>query len=197
MQANGGRIVIGDTVTTIRPDLAGKRPRGWPEGHTWDEADGLYNPERKQVVATERLLNPKTQTLDKSDRVGGVLRHEYGHAVDKATRGEGATFHSEGEKFQIAHNKDVVALKKRQEVLRALPDKERDAMAARTEFWEIERMEYFHSQSGGVWASRQEAFAEGFAVLHGGGSVKGDEKVFTRLFPNTLAAITDITKGIE
>jgi len=193
VQANGGRIVIGDTVTTVKPELAGKRPRGWPEGHTWDEADGFFNPETKRIVVTERVLDYETQKLTKSNRVAGVIRHEYGHAVDKATRGPDVDFHSNGEKFMRAHEKDVLVLKKRQEVLRGLPDT-RDT---RTEFWEIENMEYYHSNLAGASASRQEAFAEGFAVLHGGGSSVGREKVFARLFPNTLEVTTDITKGIE
>lgn len=51
LHARGFRLVACRTaVTDARPDLAGVRPRGWPEGQTWDLVPGAYLPDEKAVV---------------------------------------------------------------------------------------------------------------------------------------------------
>lgn len=51
LQAAGLRLfACRNSVTDARPDLAGVRPRGWPEGQTWDLVPGAYLPDDKAVV---------------------------------------------------------------------------------------------------------------------------------------------------
>ncbi len=43
-------VVCRETITDHETSLRGVRPRGWPEGQTWDIVPGVYLPGRKQVV---------------------------------------------------------------------------------------------------------------------------------------------------
>lgn len=89
------------------PELVGKRPRGWSEGNTWNDAEGTVRGERKQVlIAQNRVVK---NTLVPSDRVDGVFRHEYGHAVNKVFGSRGELF-SDGAEFQVAYERDVSKL---------------------------------------------------------------------------------------
>ena len=53
---------------------AGRRPRGWPPGTTWDEVGGAYDPSRRVVIAGAGQHNSTSLVL-----------HEYGHAIGFAS----------------------------------------------------------------------------------------------------------------
>lgn len=95
----GMKFAIAGKMSEIDPSLAGVRPRGWPPGKTWDDADGAYLGGTKQIAVTERLNGGV------SDRTAGVVRHEAGHAMDAAL---GNFSHSDD--FQKAIDKDIAKL---------------------------------------------------------------------------------------
>ncbi len=101
--ANGTKIVIGGTVSDAKPELKNVRPRGWPPGSTWDNADGLYSPGDKTVVIAEYRMDGDKKVP--SGRTAGVERHEIGHAVDHAM---GDLSHSE--EFDKAYQQDIAKL---------------------------------------------------------------------------------------
>ncbi|KQW80779.1 hypothetical protein [Brevundimonas sp. Root1279] len=51
LHAQGLRVLAcRNSITDARQDLIGVRPRGWPEGQTWDLVPGAYLPDEKAVV---------------------------------------------------------------------------------------------------------------------------------------------------
>lgn len=86
---NGTVIDVGNTTVTGFPShahLAGVRPRGWPEGRTWDEVPGLYDPSANRVV----LGRGRHGT-------GSLAKHETGHALDVALGSRGRDASKTGE----------------------------------------------------------------------------------------------------
>jgi hypothetical protein len=133
----GITLVLAGKVTDAVPELVGVTPRGWPTGTTWDDADGLYQPGRKQVIVTETRHNRATDQFELSDRAECVMRHETGHGVDSALDS-----YSHMTPFGNAYRKDVSVLSTTQK----------------------QAFSYLLQQ--GV-AGKEETFAEMFAGLNG------------------------------
>jgi hypothetical protein len=95
----GGRVTVGKRITEVDPSLKGVTPRGWPEGKTWDNADGFYDDNTHNAVVTEEWL--RYDKWVKSKRMPGVIRHELSHGIDKAISG------STNKDFIEAYEKDV------------------------------------------------------------------------------------------
>jgi hypothetical protein len=79
-------------ITDAMPDLAGVKPRGWPETSSWDEVPGVYNPsEKKLVVGTmddggkRKVPEPGEGPLPHG--ASDLYGHEAGHAFDAANPG--------------------------------------------------------------------------------------------------------------
>lgn len=92
-------IVATGTVLDAMPDAAGDQPRGHDEGKTWNDLDGAQSDHSKLIITAER---------DKdgfSKRTEGVLKHETGHAVDRALGND-----SDSPEFRAAYDKDVAAM---------------------------------------------------------------------------------------
>jgi hypothetical protein len=136
----GIKIAVGRRVTDIMPELKGITPRGWPEGTTWDNAEGLYHGGVKKAIVTEKYIDRYTNSEESTKRAEGVLRHEVGHGYDAALE-----WFSSTNEFKKAH----------------------DADAAMMDEATTTRLGYF-LQSG--LAGRQEAFAEVFGHINGGGA---------------------------
>jgi hypothetical protein len=73
--------------------VRGVRPRGWPEGTTWDDVAGAYNRGARSVIAGTGRGAVKVAAL-----------HEFGHGVDDAGR------HSGHPDFRALHEKHYAAL---------------------------------------------------------------------------------------
>ncbi|MDQ5965758.1 MAG: hypothetical protein QG625_1913 [Cyanobacteriota bacterium erpe_2018_sw_39hr_WHONDRS-SW48-000098_B_bin.30] len=78
LATQGNRFALGGRVSDVDPSLRDVQPRGWPEGRTWDDADGAYMSGTKQIVVAESTRSGP------SERIDGVVRHEAGHAMDWA-----------------------------------------------------------------------------------------------------------------
>lgn len=142
MYDSGYRVVIGERVTQIFPYLKGVHPRGWPAGTTWDSSDGIF--EHNKVVVTETMRPIGSKNYVKSQRSEGVLRHEYGHAVDNFLASQGK-INSSSPEFITAYKQDIKQLLTGQR-------------------YEVK----YYLQPGIV--GRRECFAEMFGEIMGGGA---------------------------
>lgn len=83
----------------LDPKFATQQPRGWKAGSTYNDADGMYMPDRKSIVVAENTNRGPSQRTD------GVVHHETGHAVDDAM---GEWSHSD--EFKKAYDADVAKM---------------------------------------------------------------------------------------
>jgi hypothetical protein len=81
LDACGVRVEVVRRVIDARPHLAGVRPRGWPAGLSYENADACYD--GGAVIVAEVHADYGTGQEVPSSRVAGVTRHELGHAVDE------------------------------------------------------------------------------------------------------------------
>lgn len=81
LRDEGAKVwVCKNSVTEIRADLRGVRPRGWPVGKTWDNVPGLFDPgNNRTIIATRGGVVPATGDGHGSHN---LVIHEVGHAVD-------------------------------------------------------------------------------------------------------------------
>jgi hypothetical protein len=81
LKDDGVKIRVGASLTDIRPDLKGVQPRGWPPGMTWDNVDGLHDPNDRSICCSEfRTLNNNAKVPSRR----AAIYHETGHAFDDA-----------------------------------------------------------------------------------------------------------------
>jgi hypothetical protein len=163
----GWRIYVAEHVVDAVPALRGTAPRGWPEGTLWDNTDAVHLPTAKQLVIAEKRRNRKGKIVG-CTRVGGVLRHELGHAFDMVSGSDGL-FRSALPEFLTAYQADVVRM---------------DADQRR-------QLAYYLQQNE---AGRQETFAEAFGIVLGGGSDTGKQSVFEHCFSTTLGIVRSAVK---
>jgi len=162
LQQAGWRVVLAEFVVDAAPELLEASPRGWPEGMSWRQTDAVHLPQDRKLIIAEKRLNARGDVVAAS-RCAGVLRHELGHAFDLAQGGRWR-FVSSSPDFAASYAADVAAI--------AVADRESLA---------------YYLQSGS--AGRQEAFAEAFGVLLGGGSDATQEQRFRASFPRTLTFV--------
>ncbi len=140
---SGYRLRFGATLLALRPDLKGKTPRGWPLGSTFEQVDGLHDPDQQQICVFEYFKPDLTATrYVKNIRASGVFRHEIGHLLDRLLGGL-----SDQHSFRIAYENDLNQLFTQDSL--------------------FEECDYY-VQNGVV--GRKETFAELFAILVGGGA---------------------------
>ncbi len=160
--AAGWRIQMAEFVTDAAPNLMGEQPRGWPAGLTWENTDAVNLPQQRIVVVAEKRRNRQGEVVP-TWRAEGVFRHELGHAYDRVG-GDRNPHRSAHPSFLAAYQAD----------LQGLTEEDRKELA-------------YYLQGRG--AGRQEAFAEAFAILLGGGSDPTRRDRFVRAFPRVLAYV--------
>jgi hypothetical protein len=141
MRAHGVRFVIADRMENAHPEIADESPRGWPEGTTWKNADGIYRISKKQVTACRERKSLVTGDYVRDDRPVSVLMHETGHGFDDSLKTISVT-----EEYRKAYEQDLAEV----------PGDVRT------------RLSYLF-QPG--FAGQQETFAEVFAHMMGHGVV--------------------------
>jgi hypothetical protein len=120
------------------------------------------------VVVAEKRRNRQGEVVH-AGRIEGVFRHELGHAYDRAAGGKFALMSSHPE-FVTAYQRD----------LRQIAGDQRAELGY-----------YLQGNSAG----RQEAFAEAFAVVLGGGSESQKREAFLRAFPRVVAYVEQSLTG--
>lgn len=182
--AKGSIIRVGETLNDLDRSLKGVKPRGHNyTDASWSRLEGLHNPNRMEVLVAEQYrLNAKIHGPDnwvKTDRPEGVLRHEFGHAVDKALKR-----FADSPEFIAAYERDVAE------------------HLSKMRRHEIERLDYFHQTPDGAaklgsGSGRSEVVAEMLGVLLGGGSAPSLEKMFVRAFPNSRKLLEEKLKSFQ
>ena len=159
---SGYQLRFGATLLELRPDLKGKTPRGWPPGSTFEQVDGLHDPDEQQICVFEYFKPDLTATrYMKNTRAAGVFRHEIGHLLDRLLGGL-----SDQQRFRAAYERDLNQLLTQDSL--------------------FEECDYYVQD--GV-AGRKEAFAELFAILFGGGAER--RVPMKAVFSNALIALRD------
>jgi hypothetical protein len=157
-------------VVDAAPWLAGRYPRGWPAGSTWENTDAVHLPANRLLLIGEKRVNRQGK-LVAATRVEEVVRHEIGHAFDAAL-GARDSYRSSSSEFLLAYRRDAADMN--------AEDRERLAY-------------YLQNQQAG----RQETFAEAFAELHGGGSSPDRADAFRRAFPRVFEVVRTALKECE
>lgn len=69
------------------PEFDGVRPRGWPEGKTWANVEGVFSPSSGRsptICVAETRVDAFTNAITTSTRASSVVTHEVGHGLDHA-----------------------------------------------------------------------------------------------------------------
>ncbi len=86
MADNGATIVsCRGSVTDAMPELAGVKPRGWPEGMTWDSVPGLYKPDTNEVLLATKGTDRHVAANGEGHGAADLAGHEGGHCFDEIT----------------------------------------------------------------------------------------------------------------
>ncbi len=161
------KIVVCRMLVEEYPELKGEKPRGWSSG-TWSSASGIYFQEEREIIVAEKFINYYTRGLNNQKKPGCILRHEMGHAVDKVF-GKLFTPLSETRAFKLAYNKD-------KEYIESLQLSKQKQLS-------------YYLQDGN--SGKEEAFAETFANLLGGGADVISNDCFSKYFSNVREFVND------
>jgi TonB family protein len=156
LQSRGGRICVTPRITDKMPGYQNTRPRGWEDGYTGKNVDGLFD--GKDVIICEyRSRVDDELSLIKCDRVGYLVHHELGHAFDRYW-----SRLSESEEFKHTYMLDLAHM----------DAEEREGELA-----------YFAQKAN---AGASECFAELFGVMTSGGGSNSSKKdaALIQCFPN-------------
>jgi hypothetical protein len=85
LRKNSQIIVCRESVTDFAIELKGVRPRGWPEGKTWDSVPGCFDTKRKKVLVATRAAATGERVLPPTGHGHGsvdLLLHESMHGHD-------------------------------------------------------------------------------------------------------------------
>ncbi|HEY9775159.1 MAG TPA: hypothetical protein V6C81_15445 [Planktothrix sp.] len=95
LDKNGTQIVTAGKISEVHPEWKGT-PRGYPPGSTFDNCDGVYD-------GTKIIIPEHADAVQQDPE--GVLRHEAGHAFDKALGN-----YSHSKEFEDAYQRDLAKL---------------------------------------------------------------------------------------
>jgi hypothetical protein len=169
LAGEGYRISTGFRLVDMFVGMINERPRGWPAGTTWRNVGGVFTEwtgERVIALAEWRHDEYQGHKLVPVENPAGVLREEVGHAVyDWFQRGGFLG------PFRQAYD--------------------REAAVARADTQASQLLEYYLQQGD---AGAEEAFANLFAVEHGGGPAPLLIPHLRQWFPNTLREIQELLK---
>ena len=159
LRQGGWQIRTCKLLVDVVPSLAGEQPRGWPDKSSWENTDAVYLPKLRLLVVAEKRKSTSGDSVT-SQRVAGTLRHELGHAFDSLSARR-QPYRSSETGFLTAYESDVNQIRSS------------DHPTLR-----------YYLQKG--QAGRQEAFAEAFGILLGGGSDLQMHNRFVEQFPNAM-----------
>jgi hypothetical protein len=165
MQQDGVKIRLIPSIRETFPQMVKDQPRGHWFLSTWDSIDGFYHPLSREVVIAEKSKRIYWPEPVASGRTDGVARHELGHGLDDALKEPSLRKQA----FVDAHSADVAQI---------------------PPLWKV-RLDYY-IQAPYLQSGRSEAFADLFAVLHGGPCNRGEGRILRQYFPRTLRVLSDM-----
>ena len=165
LAAAGFEVRTVSRIVEELPDLAGKRPTGYPDGFDYRHVDGLVVSDRKLLLVAEQCIDPETGQWGASsvERGKGVLRHETGHVMDIV--------------HELLNDPDIAEAWRREAAALKSWRTAADVKTAR-------EIDYFTQKFPD---SALEVVAELFAIRHGGGTASQIE--VTAAFPDTMARL--------
>lgn len=89
LAARGYRVLISESLVDAVPAAKNQQVRGYQPHSTWDTVYGMFNRTTHKVVMAEKALQTDSTgrramlPLRNRQRREGILRHEFGHAVDQ------------------------------------------------------------------------------------------------------------------
>jgi hypothetical protein len=89
LAGSGYRVAISESLVDAVPAAKNQQVRGYQAHSTWDTVYGMFNRTTKRVVMAEKAMAPDSfgrqsmVPLRDQQRREGILRHEFGHAVDQ------------------------------------------------------------------------------------------------------------------
>jgi hypothetical protein len=89
LTSSGYRISINQSLVDAVPAARNQQVRGYQAHSTWDTVYGMFNRTTKRVVMAEKAMQPDgvgrmaMVPLRDQQRREGIIRHEFGHAVDQ------------------------------------------------------------------------------------------------------------------
>jgi HPt (histidine-containing phosphotransfer) domain-containing protein len=167
LEDKGAKIVLDHKLTDYDPSLSGVRPRGWKSG-TFENCEGVFvgrtlGPD--EAVVAEYRVSQATGKEVRTTREQEVVRHEVGHAVDKALGLPWRPF-SQSPEFQTAYQSDLAQI----------PSSLKS------------RLDYY-VQPSNPEGGASEAFAQLFAALHGGAGDASKTQMILQHFGRTAEVI--------
>jgi hypothetical protein len=163
----GYRIEISRTLFDSVPSARGQQVRGYKSSASWSQVFGMFDRRRHRVVMaqlarqTEDEKSPLISLNDQQTRTG-ILRHEFGHAIDEYLRSP-----SHGRSFARAYAAGLPRLSPQ------------DKAALK-----------YYLQAGD--AGKEEMFAELFAIKGGVACDPIADNVLKQKFPEATAVVNSI-----
>ncbi len=106
VEQHGDSLKLSPQLKELLPELSGKPIPGDPSGRIFDQLPGLYHRENKIIAIFESVTDEDFPFRSiKNNRASGVLRHEMGHALDRALGGG-----SDQPAFRRAYDQDIAEI---------------------------------------------------------------------------------------
>lgn len=161
----GYKIELSRTVPDAVPTSRNQQVRGYEPHSTWNEVFGMFNRTTAKIIMAQYAQLPGDKNsvlsqLDDKQRRRGILRHEFGHALD-AYLGN------------FSHTSAFAQIYKEEKT--TVTGAEQKTLA-------------YYLQAGD--AGREETFAELFASLDGMGCDRNSDVMLQKRFPRLLKLIT-------
>jgi hypothetical protein len=164
----GYRIAISRQLADAVPSSQNEQVRGYKSFVTWNQVFGMFDRLHRKVVMAELAETNPNGTLvpltNKSERAG-IVRHEFGHAVD-----DYLGYPSHSVVFDRAYRKGVQRL--------TAADKK--------------QLSYYLQQGN---AGKEEIFAETFAIFPGDACDPKSDQLLREKFPELVALTDQYLKG--
>ncbi|HEY9716377.1 MAG TPA: hypothetical protein V6C69_02825 [Trichormus sp.] len=166
----GYRIVVSRTLFDSVPSARGQQVRGYKRSATWSQIFGLFDRRHRRVVMAQlarQTEDEKSQliTLNDQQTRAGILRHEFGHAID-----DYASYPSHSRAFARAYAVGLPRLRVQ------------DKLALK-----------YYLQAG--FAGKEEMFAELFAIKGGAACDPIADIVLKQKFPEAAAVVNSTIRN--
>lgn len=165
----GYKITLSKTLTDSVPAAKNQQVRGYKTSATWSQVFGMFDRSKRRVVMAElakssEAANAPLVTLNDPQTRAGIVRHEFGHAVD-----DYLGYKSHSPKFAQAYQAGLKRLTAQDKVI----------------------LNYY-LQAGD--AGKEEMFAELFAAMSGNACDPVADQLLRAKFPEAMQEVVAVSK---